>query len=218
MRQAIIIGAGGHSRVVLSLLAEGANHSILGVVDVNLPKLNEGVSPEFIMGAPVLPLKFLENLLPHENLDLFIAIGDCELRHKWWKVLGEKKFCLPNLISVTSTIDLTSSIGGANIICARAFIGPNAILGDNNLINTGAILEHEAVIDSHCHVAPGSVIAGRAKVGSHCFIGAGSIIIDRLSVANFTVLGAGAVVVSDIRVECGIHVGIPAKLLKRGFE
>ena len=210
MRKALILGAGGHSRVVISLLKELSTHSIIGVVDVNSTHMKEP-SSEAIMQYPVLALDAFNSCFGHKDLDIFLAIGDCKIRQIWWERSFNAGLSMPNLLSHHAVVDPTAKIGTANIICPRAYIGPEVNLGSNNLINTGVILEHESSVQNHCHIAPRSLIAGRSKVADSCFIGAGSVIIDGITLVDHTTIGAGAVVIADIISSHGLYVGVPAQ-------
>lgn len=206
-RQALILGTGGHCRVLLSLLAARGEHEMLGIVD--LGELRAG---EFIMGVPVIgKTTCLEAFRKHQDLDVFLAIGDNTLRQTWWQTAGDLGFSLPSLVSPHAIIDPHARLGKANVVCARAFIGPEAVLGDNNLINTAAIVEHEVRIGSHCHLAPSSTVSGRSLIGDGCIVGAGATVIDFIEVAARISIGAGATVVCSIIEPGGIYVGTPAK-------
>lgn len=207
LRQALLIGTGGHCRVVLSLLRDCKQHKVLGILDLGEPRPNES-----IMGTPVIgSVSCLNNFPGASNLDIFLAIGNNATRRLWWEKLTQSGFNLPNLISPFAIVDPSACIKEANVVCARAFLGPESVLGDNNLVNTGAILEHEALLASHCHLAPSSTIAGRTRIGNQCFIGANATVIDRLEVAERTTIGAGATVISSIEHPGGTYVGTPAK-------
>jgi UDP-perosamine 4-acetyltransferase len=211
MRKAILIGAGGHSKVVLSILADVGSHSIVGVIDINQSLLVSENCCELIMGIPVLSMKALNKFIGQKDLDVFLAIGDCRVRAQWWEKMLNMRFSMPNLLSPEAIIHSSVSLGSANVICSGVFIGPEATVGCDNLINTGAILEHETSVGNHCHVAPRSLVAGRSRVADNCFLGAGSVIIDGISVIDFTTLGAGAIAVADIKSPHGIYVGVPAR-------
>jgi UDP-perosamine 4-acetyltransferase len=218
MKEVLIVGAGGHSRVILSILAEQAVQSVIGVIDINLPQLSGGISNELIMDCPVLSLETLNSFAQPESVDIFLAIGDVELRHLWWKKLREAGFSMPNLLSSHAIIDPSVKIGDSNVVCAKVFIGPEACLGNNNLINTGVILEHESSVGNNCHIAPGSIIAGRSHVMDNCFVGAGSVIIDGINLAQSTTLGAGSVLINNVNDSHGVYVGIPARRISEGAK
>lgn len=212
MRQALIIGAGGHCRALLSLLEACGKHEVVGILDLTEPRAGE-----VIMGINVIgSIAHLEAFCVRGKLDVFLAIGDNALRRTWWQKATDLGMPLPNLISPHAIVDPHACIGVGNVVCARAFIGPEALLGDNNLINTAAVVEHEARVGSHCHLAPSSTVAGRSRIGDGCFIGAGATVIDGIEVAADITVGAGGTVVGSIAEPYGVYVGVPAKKLVHG--
>jgi sugar O-acyltransferase (sialic acid O-acetyltransferase NeuD family) len=210
MKSALIIGTGGHSRVIISIISALREMDILGVVE--LGKYNPG---EIILGVPVLgSVQVLENYPGRNQANIFLAIGDNKLRRFWFHKVKEMGFSLPNLVSGDALVDRHTKMGEGNVICSRAYIGPDAVLGDNNLINTGSIIEHEVQVGSHCHFAPASTIAGRTSIGDETFIGAGATIVDSIQIADLSIVGAGAVVIKSIDSSGTTFVGVPAKRLQ----
>lgn len=207
MRQSIVLGTGGHCRVVLSMLASLKIYEISRIIE-----LGDFRAGETIMGNPVTPnIIDMSGFCGKPEFDFFLAIGDVQKRKLWWDKLNNLNLSMPNLISLHAVVDETAELGRGNIVCAKSFIGPLAKIGDNNLINTGAIIEHEAVIEDHNHFAPASVTAGRTHISSSCFIGSGATIIENIFISSGVTIGAGAVVVSDIARPNGIFIGMPAK-------
>lgn len=210
-RKALVLGTGGHSRVVLSLLFSQKNHEIL-----NLFELGEFRKCETIMGINVLPFPAsLNDLKKYKYLDIFLAIGCNEKRKHFWEIISAEGFNTPNLISSTAIIDHSVKLGKANVICSNAFLGPCAQLGNNNLINTASIIEHEAKVGSHSHLAPRSLIAGRSTIHDSCFVGAGATIIDYLEVVSHTTLGAGTTLIKDVSKSGQTFVGVPARSVSK---
>ncbi len=70
-KQAIIIGTGGHSRAVLSILANVNTHNIVGRLDLSLHEPSEQ-----ILGIPVIGSIDKIKELDNNSFDIFLAIGD----------------------------------------------------------------------------------------------------------------------------------------------
>jgi UDP-N-acetylbacillosamine N-acetyltransferase len=205
-RQAIVVGTGGHCRVLLSLLASCGEHDVLGIVD-----LTQSCVGEVIMGVKVIgSASSLREFRMRKELDIFLAIGDNATRREWWHKVQDWGLALPNLVSPQALVDPNAHLGNSNVVCARAFIGPEVLLGDNNLINTAAVLEHEVRLGSHCHLGPLSIVAGRSQIGDGCFIGAGATVINRIELSSDITIGAGATVVQNI-MNPGVYIGVPAR-------
>ena len=211
MRKAVVLGTGGHCRVILSMLAAAGQHDVMAIIELG------SVRPcEIIMGSSVMTNPdFLTSLSGRIDVDAFLAIGNNDIRKYWWEKVKLMNILMPNLISSHALVDASATLGDANVICARAFIGPQAEIGDNNLINTSAIVEHEVCIGHNCHLAVSATIAGRSRLDDFCFVGAGATIINGISIASNTVIGAGATLIRNVEQPGGIYIGIPAR--RRGF-
>ena len=212
-RKCLVVGAGGQSRAVLSILQEPANRDkfeVIGILDLAY----QGV-PEEVLGLAVIGS--LEDLAEFRGkaCSLFLAIGDNLKRSEVFLGAEAHGFHFPNLISQHALISASATLQPGNIVCPNAYIGPYVKLGSNNLLNTKSIVEHEAVVGSHCHVAPAAIICGRVTIGNFTMVGAGAIITDNKKIASKTIIGAGSVVGKDIDVEGGTYVGLPARHIKR---
>lgn len=206
MRAAIIIGTGGHSRVIFSIIKRCNSHDIKVFVDLKIKSIDGQM-----LGVPVCGFdEYIGYVKDYDPPDFYLAIGNNALRKKWWQTLQNNGHRLPNLISPNCVVDPSAHLGLGNIVCAQSFIGPFAKLGNNNLINTGAVIDHESEISNNCHLAPNSTICGRVTIGEECLIGAGSIIIDGVNVHSKIIVGAGATVITDLTQE-GTYIGTPAK-------
>ncbi|MCG6167599.1 NeuD/PglB/VioB family sugar acetyltransferase [Leptospira sp. FAT2] len=219
----LVIGAGGHSRVVIEILREEQNklYSIEGILD---PSFNLLVS-EKILDIPVIGSDSQMREFFDKGIETaFIAIGNNLKRKELYIALKTIGFQMPNLYSSFGVIiNKTSKIGEANLFCPQSFIGPLVSIGNNNIFNTKSTVEHETIIGSHNHFAPGSILCGRSKIGSNTFLGAGSITIDSISIGDNIVIGAGGVVVADLtgpiggdtQIQQDVFVGVPVKKVRR---
>jgi UDP-perosamine 4-acetyltransferase len=211
-RPCLLIGSGGHARVVLSILKEESNkiHDVIGILDLQTPKKNE----------KYLDASVIDNVDAMEQFcgtvpDIFLSIGDNAIRKKYFELGKSLGFIFPNLISEKAFISPEVILGQGNLICHNAYIGCGASVGDNNILNTSSILEHESCIGNHCHLAPASVICGRSRIDDQVFVGAAATIVDYIKIISNTVIGAGAVVVKDIETPFMVHMGVPAEQIER---
>lgn len=211
MRYAIVLGTGGHCRVVLSIIEELDFYDVLSIVEIGTFRPGELIMGRSVEASP----DYLFTLSGRSDIDVFLAIGDNYIRRLWWDRVKSLALPMPNLISPNALVSNSASLGESNVICARAFVGPEAKIGNNNLINTSAVVEHEVYIGHDCHLAPSSTVAGRSHLDDLCFVGAGATVIDGMSIASRTVIGAGATLVRDVDQPGGVYVGTPAK--RRGL-
>lgn len=209
-KKSIIIGAGSHSRAVLSIIKQLEEYEPSCILDIHLSGEDTN---ETILDIPVKPIDNIK-LISNQNTFIFLAIGDNFEREKWFKELS-KDFNMPNLISPFALIDKSAQLGTANVVCPNAFIGPEAKIGNNNIFNTGSIIEHEVEILNHCHLAPSSTICGRSNISNNCFVGANSTVIDKINVCEHVIIGAGSTVINSIIEKNSTFVGSPAKIKLR---
>lgn len=210
MKKCVVIGAGGHSRSLCSVLLASDEFDPVMVIDLEFSGEKED-----ILGIRVGGL--LEGLCEDLNNmgieNAFVAAGDNAMRKELFMELKESKFLLPNLIAKTAIIKQEVHLGQGNVIFDNAYVGPLSRIGDNNIINTGSVVEHECVIGSHCNIGPLAVVSGRCTLENNIYMGSSCTIIDGIGICSHVTLGAGAVVVKDLKSP-GIYIGIPAERIK----
>ncbi len=204
----IIIGTGGHSRAVLSLLKKSKNYTIEGLIDIS-PNFDLS---ERILDCPVIGGQdLLETLLSKNSNNYFLAIGDNHVRKNIFDFLVQNDAKLPNLFDPYSFVDQSVEYGQGNIFFHNSYVGPSVKLGCNNIFNTGCVVEHNSSVLNHCHLAPNSVICGNSHIDDLCFIGANSTIINNIKICSGIKLGAGSTVTKSIKNKYSTYVGSPAK-------
>lgn len=196
-----VIGAGGHSRSVVSLLGD-QGIEVVGVYDDSYSNYPNEVILKNV--------KLIGRRSEVKNT-VVIAVGDNRIRKQLF--FNTSSILKDNIVHSSSLCDRNAFFGESNLVFANVFIGVNSRIGSNNIINTGCIVEHETVIGDHNHIAVNSTLCGRVKIGNSCTIGANATIIDQVSICDNVIVGAGATVVQDI-TEPGTYVGTPAKKLK----
>lgn len=201
----IVIGAGGHTRTVVSILKE-KNRKIL-IYDK--PKY-EG---EKILGIDVNNIDDLCNNAMINTTYFIISIGNNSKRHKYFEKYVQQGMLPINVISKHASIMEYVHMGSGNCIAPYSVLCPEVKIGSNNIVNTLALIEHEVTIGSNCHIAPKTCILGRVTIGNNVFVGANSTIKDKIKIVNNVVVGAGSVVTHEIKTP-GIYAGIPAKKVK----
>lgn len=211
MTQVVIIGAGGHGRVVLDVLRAAGQLEPVGFVDADTRLAGTTVG-----GLPVLgPTNVLPKLRQQRVRQAIIAIGDNRTRHRYAALLESEGFALASAIHPTAFVSPTATLGKNVVVGPQASVITEARIGDGAIVNTGAIVEHECEVGQAVHVAPGAVLAGRVRVGPFAFIGIGAQVIQCMAVGEGAIVGAGAVVIADVPPGATV-VGVPARAVKVG--
>lgn len=206
MNPIVVVGAGGHAKVVIEAIRASAVFQVAGVVD---PRPVGDV-----LGAPWLGSdETLPSLQAQGIGHAVVAIGDNRLRESIGKRLLDLGYSAPAIIHPSAIVSPSAQIRPGAVVMAHACVGPLAVLGDFCIVNTAAIVEHDDRIGIAAHVAPGVALGGSVTIGNRALVGIGSSVRPGVSVGQDVVIGAGSAVVSDF--PDGVTVGgTPARLLR----
>jgi UDP-perosamine 4-acetyltransferase len=209
----IIIGAGGHGRVVLDIFRHAYNTDPVGFLDANPDLLGQRVDGVEVIGDPsILPS------LGARGVDSgVVAIGDNAARHMYAEALIANGFRLINAIHPKATVADTASLGANVVVCAGAVICAHCRIGDSVIVNTASIVDHESSIGRGSHVCPGARLAGRVIVEDFAFVGIGATVIQCLRIGRGATVGAGAVVLKDVGAFTTV-VGVPAQPVREAGD
>lgn len=202
-KDVIIIGAGGHAKVIADIIYKSGDN-LIGFLDDNLA--NKG--KEIYLGKKVLgTTKDIENY----NKNYFIiGIGNNSIRKK---INNENNLKLYTAIHPSAIIAQDVKIGTGSVIMAGVVINPGTVIGKNCIINTCSSLDHDNLLEDYVHISPGAHLAGTVSVKEGTWICTGATIINNITIAQNNVIGAGSVVIKDINEENGTYVGVPVKML-----
>lgn len=205
----IIIGAGGHARVINEILSYDRNIEVVAFVDNVIP-----ASQEKIMDIPVYgDHSVLHDMFKNDVKAVIIGVGKNNIRREYFEQIRNMGVEMVNAIHPTAYIAHNVKIRKGVVIAANATIAASVEIGDNVIVNTGAIIEHEDVLEDHVHIASGTVLAGRVRVKKGTFIGAGTVVKEYITIGRNVIIGAGSVVLEDIP-DNAVAVGAPAKVIK----
>ena len=207
MKKIILIGSGGHSRPIISVIQSSTNFDLIGIIDINYRSNNN----ETILGVPVIgPLNILEKYKKNE-MYVFLSIGDNKLRKQIFENQLINKFIHTNIIHPLSNIDKSAKLGLGNYVAPFVNVGPEVKLGFQNIINTNVDIEHETKIGDFCHLAPNTTIGGRCIIGNQILIGANATILEKKRIADKTIIGASSFVNKDVLEPNQTLVGSPCR-------
>ena len=134
-------------------------HTVLGKIDVELPKLyKDGLR---------LAINAIGGMVNSQEDPLFTA------RVMIANKIRSHGFIIPNIIHPRAIVETTAKMGDGNIVLAGANIGSGVIIEDDCYINTDAMVSHECHIGRGVRIAPGAILAGSIKVGENSLIGMG---------------------------------------------
>jgi sugar O-acyltransferase (sialic acid O-acetyltransferase NeuD family) len=202
----LIVGAGGHARVLASLLAY-TQWSVRGVLDRAIPTGEERVGGHAIVGT----IEEANEWLARGVRRVVLASGSNRERAAWHARFTLAGFTVTGLRHPGAFVERTATVASDAVLCARALVAADAQVGSNVLLNSACIIEHECIIGDHAQVAPGAKLAGRVVVGMGAFIGLGACVKEKVRIGRGAVIGAGAVVLNDVP-DHTVAVGVPARI------
>lgn len=203
MRNLIIIGAGGHGKVIAETAALCGVWKEINFLDDRYPNIRRVLNWEVIGKCS----RILECFGEYSHA--FVAIGLNSDRMNVFREIKKIGYKIPNIIHPFSYVSESVNFGEGNVVIANTVINSGTVVGDACIINTGATVDHDCILRSGVHVSPGAHLGGEVSVGNNSWIGIGSSIIQGISIGKNAIVGAGAVVIRDIPDNV-IAVGIPA--------
>jgi len=205
----VIIGAGGHGRVVLDIMQHEGRHEVVGFLDSN-PDLHG----RLMDGVEVLgPIQRLAGLKEQGVQGAIVAVGHNGTRRSFGEQVQRLGHELVSAIHPSANIANNVSMGRGVVVAAGALVCAHCQIGDGVILNTGCLVDHETMIGTACHLCPGVKIAGRVTIESGAFVGIGATVIQHVRVGHDSVIGAGAVVLKDVPPMSTV-VGLPAREIK----
>ncbi len=203
--QVLIIGAGGHGRVVLDILAAAGRFHPAGFLDADVARHGQSVAGLTIMGAV--------NLLPRLRRQgihgAIVAIGDNRTRMSYAQLVRQAGLELISAIHPSAIISPSAKLGDGVCVAPGVIIGTDASVGNSVILNSGCIVDHECVVCEGVHIAPGAILAGRVTVETGAFVAIGAKVLPCLTIGRGATVGAGAVVLENVPPDTTV-VGVPA--------
>ncbi|QZY54306.1 acetyltransferase [Crassaminicella profunda] len=210
MKKIVLIGAGGHCKVIIDIIKSTNEFEIIGVTEKKF-------SEDKILDIPIIGDDcILERLYSSGVRYAFVCVGglgNLQLRNKIYMKLKKIGFKIPKLIHKNAIVSKYVDIEEGTCIMAGAVVNPGVHIGKNCIINTSAVVEHDCSIGDNSHIAPRAVLSGATKIGRNTHIGLGSSIIQCVNIGKNVTIGAGAIVINNIE-DNTLAVGVPARVIR----
>lgn len=208
----VIIGSGGHARVLLNLLQVN-NEKVICFTEVDKNLFGKKVSDIKIISETEVIEKYKPDSV---NLVLGIGVSSKKL------IVGLKKrveiaqrfeslgYSFPPVIHSNAIVSHDCILDNGAQVMAGAVIQPGCKIGEHVIINTACSIDHDGKIDNGCHIGPGSNLAGSVNVYEYSYVGIGSTIVNDVSIGKDSIIGAGAVVTKNVP-DASMFLGVPAE-------
>ncbi|NQT32341.1 MAG: acetyltransferase [Candidatus Omnitrophica bacterium] len=192
----ILIGGGGHCKVVIDAVRLSGEYEIEGIID---PGLEPGSD---VMGVPVLGGdEILAEVYNKGVKNAFIAVGsvgDCTIRKAIHKKIKGVGFNVPVIRHPETVVANDVELGEGSFVAASVTINTGTKIGENVIINTSSSIDHDCQIGDFAHISPGTILSGEVRIGDSSHIGAKSVVNQVISIGEECIIGSGSVVTRDI--------------------
>ncbi|WP_078432588.1 acetyltransferase [Metabacillus halosaccharovorans] len=202
----VIIGNGGHSKVVKDIILSNEKLHIVGYLD---EKFEGFLNEEEIFYGPISAYQFLIDMF--DEIKFIIAIGHNQTRKQIVNKMDLEENLYMTPVHPSAIISPSAKIGKGTVVMANAVINADAFIGDHVIVNTGSIIEHDSRVNDFAHISPNATLTGCVQLGEGVHIGAGATLIPNVEVGDWSTIGAGATVINAVPSNV-TAVGIPAKL------
>lgn len=154
----VIIGAGGHGKVICDAVLAQNKYDLLGFVDDALP-----------IGTIVLKgYKVIENQKNIHQLKklvgmFVVGIGNNKVRERIYNLAIQ--FLEPGIIiHPTTIIGSEVIVGKGSVILANGIVNTNSKIGINSIVNLNSVVDHDCIIGDHVHLSIGSLVGSNSTI------------------------------------------------------
>ncbi len=183
--EVIVVGGGGHARVVIDTLRQlqrSQEHLVvLGYLDDKPgPEFKKNGQKSGVFGVPHLGT--LAQWIDYPHAKFHLAIGNNIVRQQFVDKVGHER--------LFTIIHPTAFVSEFAIICCGCLIGANAVVncdasvGVASIVNSGAIVEHDAKIGNFVHLSYGSIVSGGGRVEDGVSLQPGAVVARNQSIKD----------------------------------
>ncbi len=195
MTPVIVLGGGGHAKVVIDALRR-SGAAVIGICDPALEAGSKGPLGVVVEGGD-------EALGRHPPDTVLLANGigstrSTALRRNVFERHAAMRYRFATVIHPSAIVTEDVRIEEGAQVMAGVVVQPGAVLGKNCIVNTRASVDHDCVVGAHAHLAPGVTLSGNVQVGCGAHVGTGASVIQGIRIGRDSLVRAGSVVVSDI--------------------
>jgi len=200
----LVVGAGGHARVLVEAAIESGVCTDIVFFDDRYPEVSE-LDGYKVIGAT-------DDLATNAQLSrkVAVAIGDNRRRVGFIRTALERGFECPVIVHPSATVSSAAEIGDGTLVLAGGVVAIGSLLGIGCIANHGSTIDHDCRLGDGVHVAPGAHLAGAVNIGRFSWVGIGATVNQAVSIGANVTIGASAAVIRDVPND-STWVGVPAR-------
>lgn len=192
----LVIGGGGHAKVLVELLLKG-NEKIIGIV---APQRADS-----LVFKEITSYESDERILDFDPTQILLVNGIGAMpgnnyREMLFNSYKRKGYSFFTIVSPDAVVSEYAVLAEGVQILNGVMVNADAKIGENTILNTGSIIEHDCIIGANNHIAPGATLSGSVTTGNRVHIGTGASIIQNVNIASDSLIAAGAIVNKSIDI------------------
>jgi UDP-perosamine 4-acetyltransferase len=207
MKKVIVVGSGGHAKVVIDILQEMKDFEIIGVTSNSLD-INSRFGEYAVLGEDAVIKDFAIEGIYYAVMGLG-GYRDNILRKTVFDLVKGMGMSFINAIHPSAIISKTAKLGEGVVIFPGVIINTDVQIGNNTIIATGSTIDHETIIGDHVLVSAGVTIGAYSKINDNAVIALGAKAVSGIIIGDNALVAAGAVVIKDVLPNETVY-GIPA--------
>ena len=210
----IIVGAGGHAKVVADALL-AAGETVIGLTDRDPARHGRTVCGLPVLGDDrVLESRERSSALLANGIGSVGTAPGIAARRQVQERFSAMGWRFTMVRHPAAVISRFATLADGVQVLAAAVVQAGAAIGEGSIVNTAAVVEHDVNLGAWVHVAPGAVVCGDVSIGAESHVGAAAVVRQGLRLGERTLVGSGAVVVRDFSGS-GMLLGVPAEVVAK---
>lgn len=166
----VIIGAGGHGKVIADAIIKAGKYDLKGFVDAKL-----AVGTKVFGDYEIIESQDNIGALVNSSTRFIIGIGNNAIREKIQKQLASS-VSWATVVHPSAVISYNVLIGEGSVVLANAVINADSKVGAFTIVDSGSIIDHECVIGDFSHLSIGTLVGSNCKLSINTKTNLGEVI------------------------------------------
>jgi acetyltransferase EpsM len=157
----VIIGAGGHGKVIADAIIKAGKYDLKGFVDAKLP-----VGTKVFGDYEIIESQENIGTLINDSTRFIIGIGNNEVRKMIYTQFSNK-LAWATVVHPSAVISYNVLIGEGSVVLANSVINADSKVGAFTIVDSGVIVDHECEVGDFSHLTIGTLVGSNSKLKSN---------------------------------------------------
>ena len=190
MKKLVIYGTGRYAQYAQYVFDHDTNYDVVAFCIESSYHKAESFSQRRL-----IPFNEMEVHFPPESYNLFIAVGENDIRTRIYNEALERKYVLASYVSSKAITWTNLKLGKNCFIGEGSTIQPFVEIGDNCILFAANIGHHSRIGNNV--LLSSMTLGGNVEVGNNCFLGMNSTVAQNVKVGKNTIIGMGCSISQD---------------------